>query len=303
MDAIERALTYLGLSEQEGMLADDLDHEYRNDGDLKLPLMYFDGAEPFYGEWLDDTGPGQRPLSHERLYVNASADEEWRELRQIPLGNWSVTTLREGIPDAHEEYGKKALNVYCVQRHRKVPLSEVRGWPLKSFQVYEEALALVFADGTYRAQSALYELRGGDFWQIGFGPYAYHEAQLVRDEADVKRLRWANSMAFTNYYEWSVSFGWAQGNIPSIALACDPVGAKTAFRLRDVPTGKSRREALRHWVSEHWRRGKQPEDPATHIWPYLRGAETFTFNGLKCVIRPSQFDMKKAAEMQKRAGK
>jgi hypothetical protein len=43
-------------------------------------------------------------------------------------------------------------------------------------------------------------------------------------------------------------------------------------------------------------------DPIT-IWPYLRGAEEFTQNGMRCRIVPSEYDMKKAKEYQAMRGK
>jgi hypothetical protein len=41
-----------------------------------------------------------------------------------------------------------------------------------------------------------------------------------------------------------------------------------------------------------------PENEA-QVWAHLRGVEEFSHNGLKCRLRPSLYDLKKAAEFQR----
>lgn len=107
------------------------------------------------------------------------------------------------------------------------------------------------------------------------------------------------AIALTQQYEWMVKMGWRSNvAMPRIAFPCDPVGSAETFRERDIPAGKNRREALRHWVREHWRTSTAHGRPEVHIWPHLRGAIKFIFWGLECEIVPSQYDLKKAAEYQ-----
>lgn len=113
----------------------------------------------------------------------------------------------------------------------------------------------------------------------------------------------ARSAALTDEYNWRVNVGFNVKAVPTISLPSDPIGARQVFKLRDVPPGKSRRDALRHWVSGHTRTAPPPGYVEKYIWPYLRGAEEFTWNGLYCKIQPSAYDLRKALEFQKMRSK
>lgn len=99
------------------------------------------------------------------------------------------------------------------------------------------------------------------------------------------RLQWSAR------YKWSVRLNF-EGNL-AVSFWTDPHGAKEAFRLRDIPNGKTRREALRHWVREHWRQ-KRESDGVALVREHLRGQTKFSWNGLRCEIKPSAFDLEKA---------
>jgi hypothetical protein len=101
-------------------------------------------------------------------------------------------------------------------------------------------------------------------------------------------------LAFVRRYDWTVSLGHGDG--PCVRFDTDPIGAREVFRLRDIPEGASRRAALRHWVAEHWR--KRRSDPAEEakVRAHLRGATEFTWNGLRCKIKPSEYDAERAAK-------
>jgi len=88
---------------------------------------------------------------------------------------------------------------------------------------------------------------------------------------------------------WTVWFGHGDG--PRVRFLTDPAGAREAFRLRDLPEGRARRAALRHWVSAHSRTapgGRAAEDADAAVWVrrHLRGATDFVWNGLRCRIQP-----------------
>jgi hypothetical protein len=103
----------------------------------------------------------------------------------------------------------------------------------------------------------------------------------------------AQGLSLRREYLWSVLLG--EEGIPRARFVTDPIGVREAFRLRDIPPGKQRRAALRHWVSQHWR--KRRDSGATDrafVREYLRGATDFDWNGLKCTITPSREDQKKS---------
>lgn len=109
------------------------------------------------------------------------------------------------------------------------------------------------------------------------------------------RIRMAALCRLHEEVEWSVLLG--EPGLPRARFLTDPVGVREAFRLRDVPPGKARRAALRHWVSEHWRKkGRDSEADRAWVREHLRGAEDFTWNGLRCRIEPSREDLRRNRE-------
>lgn len=316
-DAIDKMLVYLGLSEQEGALDRWLD-EFRLEGDIKIPLRHWDGAEPMVESFITERNKSGPLKSHQREFlpvVNMETghinEDECRELAQVQLGEWTCSVLLPP-PDGMDaevferEFKKKnAVCLYMLRKQRRVPMRELRGWKLASGDVQEDAIAFVFNDGTYRAQRYIYERRGIYFYMIGC-PWEITNPVRVTEEsfhectsATPGNLWIARSWALTQQYEWAVKMGW-QNNLvmPRISFPCDPTGNAETFKKRDIPTGKNRREALRNWVREHWRTSAAVDKPETHIWPHLRGATKFVFSGLECEIVPSQYDLKKAVEYQ-----
>ncbi len=99
---------------------------------------------------------------------------------------------------------------------------------------------------------------------------------------------------------WRVYF--AQGPV-GVTFPTDAVGAAAAFRLRDIPEGKKRRDALKHWVREHFRRKRTDHNELVKVCEHLRGADRFTWNGLRCRILPSRIDLERVAAARKRQPK
>lgn len=104
----------------------------------------------------------------------------------------------------------------------------------------------------------------------------------------------ATIVQFTRELYWTVELGY--DGKPSIQFPTDAIGAREAFRLRDIPEGKSRRAALIHWVRHHWR-ARRSGPGATEVRTHLRGQERFSWNGLRCVITPTASDLKKAGRV------
>ncbi len=177
-------------------------------------------------------------------------------------------------------------------RIRRISFREARALGAKRFfeRTYELAAAHFEydRDGVYTSKTVVLGENDGRNWHIANVGHGYDDM-----------LRLASSFAkdacerqFTARFEWQVSLGYGDGG--TLAFETDPIGAREIFRLRDIPNGASRRAALLHWVQEHWR--KKPSDPAeaTKVREHLRGASNFEWNGLRCKIRPSDFDTEKA---------
>lgn len=149
-------------------------------------------------------------------------------------------------------------------------------------------------DGTYLSGKAPAAFLGGR-WQAA--------AQYARGERDYTEIvPMGLGVALSLRYEWTVAFGFGEG--PRIRFLTDPAGARAAFRLRDLPPGRERRAALRHWVQAHSRRKHDDAEARAWVRQHLRGATEFVWNGLRCTISPPPYDVERlAAEAEaKRSG-
>jgi hypothetical protein len=92
---------------------------------------------------------------------------------------------------------------------------------------------------------------------------------------------------------WSVKVRLADG-CPAIGFFTDPTGVKEFFRFRELPAGKSRRDALLHWVSDHWRQDRMDPDVEGYVREYLRGARTLVWHGMRVEIIIPSVDVDRA---------
>lgn len=127
----------------------------------------------------------------------------------------------------------------------------------------------------------------------GTAGVGYRPNEPFYARAPIPQIKFAYRIAFARRYDWRVSLGHVDG--PTISFVTDPVGAREVFRLRDMPNGKHRRAALKHWVTEHWRKRRDDPGESIKVRKHIRGAERFTWNGLACRIAPSQFDLERAS--------
>ena len=110
--------------------------------------------------------------------------------------------------------------------------------------------------------------------------------------AEALDLSIAHGFMLRREYLWSVLLG--EPGIPRARFVTDIIGVREAFKLRDVPTGKLRRAALRHWVRDHWRKNRSlGGDDKAWVRAHLRGELNFFWNGLICQIVPSYADARR----------
>lgn len=88
--------------------------------------------------------------------------------------------------------------------------------------------------------------------------------------------------------EWSVIF--RMPDSPGIRITSDPIGIRELMRIRDVPNGMSRRQALRHWVKGHYRKSRVDKNVDSEVRQHLRGATKCDWFGLNVEIVPSMTD-------------
>jgi hypothetical protein len=259
----------------------------------KVGLHHFDGAD--ISNLYESLG---NTTSYQQLVLNPFNPELQTEFLALP-GPWNYCYAGyfPEVLNIYPEHASGRQYLFSLMRHRTVPLRDVRGlFTLRSASVVEKSEAHLFNDGSYISFRE-YLQHFAKAWHVVGCPVEIDPPQKLED-VEQQTLWLARSMAFTNDYDWSIHMGFNVKAIPTVSIPSDPVGAREVFRLRDLPAGRSRREALRHWVTGHVRRRIEPEYVETYIWPYLRGAEEFTWNGLYCKIQPSAYDLRKASQYQ-----
>lgn len=190
------------------------------------------------------------------------------------------------------------------QRFRTIKPKEARGLvKLVSPVMAEQLSALVLNDGERLAARGFMSLVGGNWidargtiqqWRYGGG----FEQHNKYDDTEIEQNRLlpmlATWVALRQRYDWSILLGYE--GIARVRFFTDPIGLRAVFKLRDLPPGKERRAALKHWVRQHWRRQRDDEEARSWVRRHIRGAESFTWDGLRCAIRPAEFDLEQIAK-------
>ena len=176
----------------------------------------------------------------------------------------------------------------AVSRIRVVSPSEYRG--AAPFRKHVARIDAAFVDGLGNfavSRSGYVGSHNGRQWE-----HITTGSRLWPAEGRDKVTETINCSSMIQYLrqrEWRVVLGYEQS--PGLSLSISPSGAQEVFRLRDIPNGRERRMALRHWVRTYWR--KVPgSGEAAEVRAHLRGATNFVWNGLRCSIRvpPEQMD-------------
>jgi hypothetical protein len=71
---------------------------------------------------------------------------------------------------------------------------------------------------------------------------------------------------------------------PSVGLFTDATGVKELLKFRGLDPGKSRRDALLHWVSQHWRQDRHDPDVEVYVREHLRGSTRCPWHGMEARI-------------------
>jgi hypothetical protein len=161
--------------------------------------------------------------------------------------------------------------------------------------------ARLFDDGTWDAEEGYYGLLGGKWRSISTSVVSRQTQNgiLVREKLSTKEINAVDntsislsfSMALTERYSWHVAFGYGGESEPRIILPTSPSGALDLFKTREIAAGRTRREALRHWVSNHYR--SMVNDGIAYVRDHLRGGTRFRWSDMECELMVSQFDLEK----------
>lgn len=89
-------------------------------------------------------------------------------------------------------------------------------------------------------------------------------------------------MAVTLERGWSVGLRYP-GHV-GLRLPADPTAVRHMFAHRDVPAGRTRRQALLHWVATHWRADRHNPEDEVYVRRHLRGGRGFDWFGMDCEV-------------------
>lgn len=122
------------------------------------------------------------------------------------------------------------------------------------------------------------------------------ERFLDKGDDDIGSMAAAGqSVALTFRYEWGAQFSFPGS--PKVIVPTTPRGILELFNDREKPEGKDRRDALKHWVSEHVR--KKKANSFQHVIAHLRGQLKFQWRGYDVEIKPAKFDLEKIEASKK----
>ncbi len=263
--------------------------EARGEFNGRRSLMELDGAVPIlsYLPPIDD--------DPENVLLPAA------DFRPTSLGNWGAKILQE-VSNAD---GTLNPNNFAGFRFRSIHSREARTatWAPREFARHMVSAKIygIFENGLYTEIPLFLGHTGheGDEWRIlrSASPRRKECDRYLEKHWDWDHLiRTSQSITFSRHFLWNALVG-LEGH-PRVSLCTDAVGAQELFRLRDVPSGATRRAALLHWVGEHWRRNRKDPALETQVRAHLRGATEFTWNGLYVKLTPSQADLNKAEELR-----
>lgn len=245
-------------------------------------MGFFSGLEPLHHQLLAAMPPAL--LERALISTNSFRTHPAEARRVAPSLDISM------IVDATDHDGARAADIrFSLSRTRVVPPSVLRGRIKGASDLnLELTSALVKRDLTYVTTRTYLAKMGSEFRAL-----EYTDARISHLPLDAKRnveacANMTVGIAVARYYTWGVRFGFPGS--PSIHLMTDPTGACELLKLRDVSKGK-RRDALVHWVSEHWRKNRKNPDALIRVKPHLRGKTHFSWDGLLCQVLPSAADI------------
>lgn len=128
---------------------------------------------------------------------------------------------------------------------------------------------------------AFYDL--GEAWRGKLSMHRDDDADWINTACSV-----LHGWQFSLNYFWRIVISSKSGL--SISIATDPQGAIELLRLRDVPPGKTRRDAILHWVRAHSR--KKRDGGVADIRRHMRGRTEFDWGDLTFSINPSADDLR-----------
>jgi hypothetical protein len=200
--------------------------------------------------------------------------------------------------------GNRQIELYRIRQEN---IRKARG-----HRVYSPHLASLYScwlnveDGTYTSKRILVNKAGKEWLAVGAHSEYRHFATTKTCDGNVQTFGVDDNegitstcqtllgLAFTRDIVWRVVFKSPSGI--SVSISTDTAGAMAAFRNRQPNETTGRRDALRHWVRQHYREKPVDEgDEPQHVIvrQHLRGRTPFRWFGIDCELVVSPFDMRR----------
>lgn len=238
----------------------------------------------------------------EMIGISKSSDAVmyFPDVKPADVPAYDVSTVLTTVGDE----GGRQIELY---RLRQEPLRKARGQKIYSPHVASMYSCWVdVATGTHTSNRMLVNLAGKEWVPVGGKNEYFHFAQsktcdgnivnfgITDGEGITSTCNMLLGLAFTRDLVWRVVFKGPSGI--SVSLSTDTAGAMAAFRNRQPNEITGRRDALRHWVRQHYRakhvdEGDEPEKVI--VRQHLRGRTPFRWCGIDCELVVSPFDMRR----------
>lgn len=219
-----------------------------------------------------------------------SVDENIKALDD-PL---DISILRSACTDETKEYYDPNIK-FVAMRFRSVSPKEVRGIAKRITPfIVEMSQAQINHDATYETSRILLGSFNGSDWIDIVNRQGEQPLKIIYEKQNI-------SIAICQQFLWPAHWrAIVETQIGcSMGFMTDPSGAREIFRWRDIPEGKERRAAIRHWVTDHWRQKKNSPEDLAWVRKHLRGKQEFVWNGYKVTLIPPKTEVEAALNQEK----
>ncbi|HET8938995.1 MAG TPA: hypothetical protein VFN67_36375 [Polyangiales bacterium] len=258
-----------------------------------MPARYareFSAAEPITSQWAAVDVEANRSLE----VPNPEHDPVMPRDLSRPVRFSVLCDLTE------HDGGPVVRNAVCCYAVRQATRFDLRGARRMPFLSSQPALAMTFGvmEQLHPSRSMAHGLLGWHdrekrWIRWDCGPHVFNKDDVIH-----RQTSYCLALQFSSRYWWRVLLGY--GNAARVCLCTNPAEARKLFATRDLPAGATRRAALRHWVTEHYR--PTSTGVAVPVRSHFRGADSFTWDALACDIIPSEYDRDRVGQLPAAAG-
>jgi hypothetical protein len=286
---------------QTGGAAMKLDREQIADqiGEIVLRLSYLDRASA--------DGPSAQMENELEFLIGCDfhylegLTKESQNMAYFDPDSMSATDMVAASPSIDIGFAVRKDDHLSLLRVWSVPLKELRGRTrMVSRHNARYVEAKLYGDGTWYTQGDYVSLINNKWVcsspleeQVRSGRSTLTKVRIDSEQTrtEINRsMSMAFSAALSHRYCWHAAMGIGDHG-PRLLLATSAKGCLELFKSRDPSPGRTRRDALRHWVKNHYR--DSSECSLSYVRDHLRGQTRFDWHGLNCELMVSAYDLER----------